>query len=178
MWTNQVIEAIKTIADNFQTGQLILKNESDLKTSLSNKIREQLSGNISVNTESPWYDTYETNATYFIDITAFDRDKLELTYEPTTNRKGYKYDEEALAVELKYFRYKADIEEIAGDFIKMRLLIKAPKNDCFIIAAARTVELFDTSKIFMEKQIDIYRIEYNNRVRVYLFGPEKLIEIK
>ena len=178
MWTTQVTEATKEIADSFQAGQLILLTESDLKTSLSNKIREKLSDNITVNTESPWYDTYETNSTYFIDITAFDRDKLKVTYDPTTNRKGYKYDDEALAIELKYFRYKADIEEIAGDFSKMRLLIKAPKNDCFIIASARTTELFDAAKIFMENQMNTYRTEYNDRVKVYLFDTEKLIEIK
>ena len=178
MWTTQVIEATNEIAKHFKAGQLILLTESDLKTSLSNKIREKLNDNITVNTESPWYDTYETNSTFFIDITAFDKDKLKVTYDSTTNRKGYKYDDEALAIELKYFRYKADIEEIAGDFRKMRLLIKAPKNDCFIIATARTTELFDTAKIFMENQMKTYRTEYNDRVKVYLFDTEKIVEIK
>lgn len=178
MWTTQVIESTKEIAESFKRGQLILLTESDLKTSLSNKISEKLSDNITVNTESPWYDTYETNSTYFVDITAFDRDKLKITYDPSTNRKGYKYDDEALAIELKYFRYKADIEEIAGDFSKMRLLIKAPKNDCFIIASARTTELFDSAKIFMENQMNTYRNEYSDRVKVYLFDTEKIIEIK
>lgn len=33
---------------------------------------------------------------------------------------------------VKYFRYNTDSEEITGDFNKMRLSIKAPKNACFI----------------------------------------------
>jgi hypothetical protein len=178
MWTNKVKEATYEIAEVFQAKQLILLTESDLKTSLANKIKEKLSDNISINTESPWYDTYETNSTYFIDITAFDKDKLKVTYDPTTNRKGYKYDDEALAIELKYFRYKSDIEEIAKDFSKIRLLIKAPKNNCFIIASSRTTELFDAAKIYMESQMNDFRSEFNDRVKVYLFGPEKTIEIK
>ena len=178
MWIKQVIEATNQIANSFITGQLIMLTESDLKTSLSNKIREKLTDNITINTESPWYDTYETNSTYYIDITAFDRDKLKVTYDQTTNRKGYKYDDEALAIELKYFRHKDDIEEISKDFSKMRLLINAPKNDCFIIAAARTKELFTIAKGFMENQMNIYRDDYQNRVKVYLFDTEQIIEIE
>lgn len=178
MWTSKVIEATQELASSFQSKELILLTESDLKTTLANRIKEKLSENISVNTESPWYDTYETNSTYFIDITAFDKDKLKVTYDAATNRKGYKYDDEALVIELKYFRYKEDIEEIAKDFSKMRLLIKAPKNDCFIIASARTTELFDAAKVYMENQMDDYRAEFNDRVIVYLFGPEFTIEIK
>jgi hypothetical protein len=177
MWTTKVIEATNEIADDFKTGELIFLTESDLKTSLSNKLRGKVTSNITVNTESPWYDTYETNSTYYIDITAFDKDKLKITYDATTNRKGYKYDDEALAIELKYFRHNDDVKEIAGDFKKMRLLIKAPKNDCFIIATARTKELFESAKIFMESQMKIYRNEYNSRVKVFLFDTEKIIEI-
>lgn len=178
MWTNQVIEAINEVVIDFQNGQITLLTESDLKTSLANKIKEKLSSNITVNTESPWYDTYETNSTYYIDITAFDRDKLKITYDPTLNRKGYKYDDEALAIELKYFRYTQDIEEISRDFSKMRLLIKAPKNDCFVIAGARTNEIFSQAKAFMENQMSIYRAECGNRVKVYLFDTNELIEIE
>lgn len=177
MWTNQVIEAIKEIANEYQKKKLILLTESDFKTSLSNRIREKVSSNITVNTESPWYDTYETNSTYYIDITAFDRKKLNLTYDPTTNRKGYKYEEEALVIELKYFRYNEDINEIAADFNKMYLLVKAPKNECFIIALARTLEQFEMATVYMENQLNIYRTEYSNRVKVYLIGIEKIIEI-
>ncbi|XDD53028.1 hypothetical protein AB3N62_11090 [Leptospira sp. WS4.C2] len=177
MWTNQVIEAVKEIANEYQKEQLIFLTESDFKTSLSNRIKEKVSDNITVNTESPWYDTYETNSTYFIDITAFDRNKLNLTYDPTTNRKGYKYEEEALVIELKYFRYNEDINEIAADFNKMRLLVKAPKNECFIIALARTLEQFELAKVYMKNQNNIYKTEYNNRVKVYLIGVEKIIEI-
>lgn len=178
MWKTQVIEATKEIADSFQSGQLILLTESDLKTTLSNKLRERLNENITVNTESPWYDTYETNSTYCIDITAFDKDKLKLNYDPTTHRKGYSYNDTALVIELKYFRYKTDIKAIAGDFSKMVLLTKAPKNDCYIIASARTEELFKAAKIFIENQMETYRTQYNNRLKVYLFSPENLIEIK
>lgn len=177
MWTTKTIEATKEIAESYKVGKIVLLTESDLKTSLSNKIKEKVADNITVNTESPWYDTYETNSTYYIDITAFDKDKLKLTYDSTTNRKGYKYDDEALVIELKYFRHNDDIKGIAGDFSKMKLLIKTPKNDCFIIAAARTTELFETAKIFMESQMEIYRVEYNNKVKVYLFNTEELIEI-
>lgn len=177
-WTTNIIDATNEIANSYITGQLILLTESDLKTSLSNKIKEKVSDNITVNTESPWYDTLETNSIYYIDITAFDKEKLKLTYDSTTNRKGYKYDDEAIAIELKYFRHNDDIPKIAGDFQKIRLLIKTPKNDCFIIATARTNELFETAKTFMESQMEIYRTEYNNRVKVYLFSTEKLIEIK
>lgn len=177
MWTSKVIEATNEIANSFMTKELILLTESDLKTSLSNKIREKVTDNVTVNTESPWYDTYETHSTYYIDITAFDKEKLQITYDSTTNRKGYKYDDEAIAIELKYFRHNDDIAKIAGDFQKMRLLIKTPQNDCFIIATARTKELFESAKTFMESQMETYRIEYNNRVKVYLFDTEKIIEI-
>ncbi|MGN0001909.1 MAG: hypothetical protein ACI35V_00615 [Sphingobacterium composti] len=177
MFLNKVDEATRKIADSFKTGELILLTESDLKTSLSNTIREILSNNYTVNTESPWYDTYETQSTYFIDITAFDKHKLTIKYDSTTHRKGYKYDDEALVIELKYFRYKSDIEEIASDFSKMRLLTMAPKNDCYIIAAARTKELFETAKKFMQNQLNIYRGQYNNKVKVYLFNTEDIMEI-
>jgi hypothetical protein len=177
MWTDKVIEATQETFHQFQTGQLILLTESDLKTFLANQIRQRMTGNITVNTESPWYDTYVTHQTYFVDITAFDNDKLKITYDASTNRKGYKYEDKALAIELKYFRYKADVQEIAGDFTKMRLLIQAPLNDCFIIAAARTKELFDEAEIFMNSQMNNFRAEYNNRVKVYLLGVDNLIEI-
>jgi len=178
MWITQVIESIKEIAENLKSGQITLLTESDLKTSLSNKIQSKLADNITVNTESPWYDTYETNSTYFVDITAFDRDKLKITYDRETNRKGYKYEDEALAIELKYFRHNDDVQKIAEDFNKMRLLIKAPKNDCFIIACARTNTLFETAKQFMQNQMDIHKRNYSDRVKVFLFSLEQIVEIK
>ncbi len=178
MWTTPVIEATNEIAESFKSGRLRLLTESDLKTNLSSKIKSKLADNITVNTESPWYDTYENSGNYFIDITAFDNNKLQITYDPTNNRKGYKYEDEALAIELKYFRYKEDIEKIAEDFAKIRLLIKAPKNDCFIIAAARTKELFDTANDFMHSQLNKYKVDYANRAKVFLFGPNEIIEIK
>ena len=178
MWITQVIESIKEIAENLKSGQITLLTESDLKTSLSNKIQSKLADNITVNTESPWYDTYETNSTYFVDITPFDRNKLKITYNRETNRKGYKYDDEALAIELKYFRHNDDVKKIAEDFSKMRLLIKAPKNDCFIIACARTNPLFETAKQFMQNQMDIHKKNYSDRVKVFLFSSELIVEIK
>jgi hypothetical protein len=177
MWTNQVITATQELAGNFHNKKITILTESDLKTYLVAKIREKVDPNVTVNTETPWYDIYTTNQTYYIDITAFDNDKLEIIYDPATNRKGYKYEDEAIAVELKYFRYVADLEGISGDFKKMNLLTKMPKNDCFIIALARTKDLFDAAKKFMEDQMSKYRIEYNGKVRVYLFDPESLVEI-
>ena len=178
MWITQIIESVKEIAESLKSGQITLLTESDLKTNLSNKIQSKLADNITVNTESPWYDTYETNSTYFVDITAFDSDKLKITYDRETNRKGYKYDDEALAIELKYFRHNDDVQKIAEDFNKMRLLIKAPKNDCFIIACARTNTLFETAKQFMQNQMDIHKKNYSDRVKVFLFSPELIVEIK
>lgn len=177
MWVSKVIEATNEIAESFRTREIVLLTESDLKTSLSNKIKKKFTGSITVNTESPWYESPDSSSPYYIDITAYDRDKLQVTYDPSTRRKGYKYDDEALAIELKYFRHIEDIQEIAGDFKKMQLLIKAPKNDCFIIAAARTKELFEAAQLFMQRQMNDYRNEYNSRVKVYLFGTEEFVEI-
>jgi len=179
MYSKSVIESIKEISEKYINNKITILTESDFKVLLTNQIRGKFSNNITVNTESPWYDTYESNKTYYVDITAFDQLKLQITYNPKLNRKGYKYEDEALAIELKYFRYKEDIKEIAKDFSKTRLLIKAPKNECFIIALARNIEIFDESKIFMEKQMIKYRNEFTKRgVLVYLIGPEKIIEIK
>jgi hypothetical protein len=178
MWIKKVIEATQEIATYFQTEKIVLLTESDLKVHLSNKIREKFDDNITVNTESPWHDTYETNSIYYIDITAFDREKLNLANNSNTNRKGYRYDDDALAIELKYFRYEVDINRISEDFSKMRLLIKAPKNECFIIAAANTPELYNSAKIFMENQINQYRNEFDKRVKVFLFDKKNFEEIK
>lgn len=178
MFTEKVIEATKDIANGFKEGKIIFLTESDLKTALSNQIRNKFEDNITINTESPWYDTYVTNNTYYIDITAFDKDKLQITYDPKLNRKGYKYEDEALAMELKYFRYNADIDEIAKDFYKVSLLINAPKNECFIVAGARTPEIFEQAKIFMESQLNIYRTEYSGKVKIYLFGTDEIIEFE
>lgn len=176
MFTNKVIEATQEIANSFKNEEIIFLTESDFKTALSNNIKSKFKNNITINTESPWYDTYVTNNTYFIDITAFNKDKLQITYDPNLNRKGYKYEDEALAMELKYFRYNADIAEIAKDFYKVSLLLNAPKNECFIVAGARTSEIFEQAKIFMETQLNIYRTEYSGKVKIYLFGTDKMIE--
>lgn len=178
MYTEQTIEATKEIAKKFIENEISFLTESDFKVTLSNQIKSKFNSRITVNTESPWYDTYVTNRAYFIDITAFNQDKLQITYDPKLNRKGYKYDAEALAVELKYFRYNNDINEIEKDFFKTTLLVKEPANECFIIAAARTIEIFDDAKEFMANQMEKYRKDYDERVKVFLFGPMELIEIK
>lgn len=177
MWISETVKAINEIADQFRLGQLILLTESDLKTSLANQIRQEVPKNVTVNTESPWYDTYNTKSVFYIDISAFDSDKLQLTYDTTTKRKGYKYDDEALVIELKYFRYEEDIQSILGDFEKMKSLIKAPKNYCFIIAAARTEEIFKNAQQFMKNQMLLNKIEYGDKLKVLLFGDKKMIEI-
>ncbi|MET3027911.1 hypothetical protein ABXT06_14625 [Flavobacterium sp. UW10123] len=178
MFTEKAIESIKETAENFQNEKFTLLNESDLESILSNNIRNKFDSNVSVNTQSPWYDEYVTNSKYIVDITAYDKNKLYLAYIPELKKKGYKYDDEALTIELKYFRYKEDIKEISGDFKKMTLLSKAPKNECFIIACARTQEIFEQAEIFMKSQLEIFREEFDGKVKIYLFGPQKLIEIK
>lgn len=177
MFKSEILSSIEDVKNKFQSGQLVFLTESDLKIHLVAAISNKIPKNFTINTESPWYDTYETHATYFIDITAFDQNKLQITYDSTTKRKGYKYEEEALAIELKYFRHSDDIPKIADDFFKMSLLIKAPKNDCYIVAAARTPELYNTSKAFMYKQMENYREQYKKRVTLVLFGPNDCIEI-
>lgn len=177
MLVSEVNSAIMKVAEEYKNDIKLLLTESDLKTSLVGEIKSRVTDSIAVNTESPWYDTYETMRTYFIDITAFDKNKLQLTYDSDTKRKGYRYDDEAIAIELKFFRYRDDIQEIETDFVKMRLLTKAPNNDCFIVAAARTKEIFETAKTFMQEQMELYRLEYDNRVSVYLFHQEALVQI-
>lgn len=178
MYTEQVKEATNEIFTKYIKNEIIFLTESDFKVALTYQIRDKFGKDVTINTESPWYDTYETNKIYYVDITAFDSNKLQLTYDPQLNRKGYKYKDEALVIELKYFRYTDDVKEIEKDFGKTRLLIKAPKNECFIIAVARTTEIFDEAKTFMDNQMNMYRSEYGNRVVVYLMGPEKIIELK
>lgn len=177
MWLSETIKATHEIANQFRLGHLILLNESDLKISLANQIKKELPEKITINTESPWYDTYNTKSVFYIDITAFDSDKLQLTYDTTTKRKGYKYDDEALVIELKYFRYEEDIQSILGDFEKMKSLIKAPKNYCFIIAAARTEEIFKNAQQFMKDQMLLNKLEYSDQLKVFLFGNKKMVEI-
>jgi hypothetical protein len=177
MWTNQIMTSLEQFAESVHNNRITILTESDFKSGLVTKIKENVNENITVNTETPWYDVYITKKTYYVDVTLFDRDKLKITYDPTTNRKGYRYDDEAGSIELKYFRYNSDIEVIAGDFKKMSLLIKMPKNDCFIIALARTTELFIAGEKFMKKQLSDYNLEYDGKVRVFLIGPESLTEI-
>lgn len=177
MFTDKAIQSIVEIAENFQNEKIILLNESDLESLLSNRIRNKFDSNISVNTQSPWYDEYVTHRKYIVDITAYDKNKLYLAYIPELKKKGYKYDDEALAIELKYFRYKEDIKEISGDFKKMTLLSKAPKNECFIIAGARTQEIFEQAEIYMKSQLEIFQEEFGGKVKIYLFGPEELIKL-
>ena len=178
MYTEKVILATNEVADLFISKVITFLTESDFKVAFSNKIKEKFDANITVNTETPWYDTYETHKTYYVDITAFDQNKLQITYDPELNRKGYKYEDEALAVELKYFRYESDINEISKDFKKISLLINAPKNECFIIASARTKDIYKNAKEYMNWQMDLYRKEYKDRVKIYLIGPEEMIEIE
>lgn len=177
MWKAKIKKSLKQTYTMIKSGDLIILTESDLKTALANELRKSSVANITINTESPWYDTYITKKSYHIDITAFNSDKLQITYDPSTKRKGYRYDAEALAVELKYFRYTSDISEIKGDYKKMSLLINAPKNECYIIAGARTEELFNEAEILMKTQMNEYRDQYRKLVKVYLFGPTKLKEI-
>ena len=179
MFTENTILAVEEVAQKFRNNEIIFLTESDFKLAIANTISLKIdNSDITINTESPWYDTYITKKSYYVDVTAFDKTKLQITYDPVLNRKGYKYDDEALAMELKYFRHNDDVGEIAKDFYKMTLLIQAPNNECFIVAGARTDELFERGKNFMKSQLDIYRTEYSNRVKIYLFGPKSLIEFR
>ncbi len=63
MYTNKVILATNEIADLFISKSITFLTESDFKVAFSNKIKEKFDGNITVNTESPWYDTYTRNET-------------------------------------------------------------------------------------------------------------------
>lgn len=176
MYSKETVESIEQIAKDFKEKKIVFLNESDLESSLSNSIRSKFSTNISVNTQTPWYDENVANCNYIIDITAFDKNKLYLSYNSDLNRKGYKYDDEALSIELKYFRYVSDIAEISRDFEKMSLLVKAPKNECFIVAGARNSEIFEFAKTFMKNQFEHYKDDYQKNVKIYLFGPDDLIE--
>lgn len=102
MCTNETIESTYEIANQFRLDQLIPLTESDLKISLANQIRKKVQKNITVNTESPWYNIYHANSVFLLTLQPSTPINCKLKFDSTTNRKGYKYDDEALVIELKF----------------------------------------------------------------------------
>ena len=178
-WVKLVDEAIQVCAGEIKDGNLVVLTESDFKVLLSTKIKQLLKltyPNLTVNTESPWYDE-DTYQKQYIDITVFDQTLLNLSYSSELNRKGYRYDDEAVAIELKYFRYENDIREIEKDFQKTRLLLKSTKNFCYIIALSRTKQILSRAKVDMENWTVQYRLNFSDKVKVYLLGEEQVLQL-
>ena len=179
-WIKFVDKAIKNYVCEVQNNRLVILTESDFKVGLTTEIRKILGAaysNITVNTESPWYDEDSPKQPYYIDITVFDTNLLNISYSPKLNRKGYKYEHEAIVIELKYFRYETDIKEIEKDFQKIKVLLKSPKNFCYIVALARTDEILLKAKNYMENWVVKYELNSNDRVKVYLLDESQLMEL-
>ncbi len=179
-WIRLVDEAIQNCTNEIKDGGLVILTESDFKVFLSTEIKRTLGiayPNVTINTESPWYDEETPQKPYFIDITVFDRNLLNISYNRELNRKGYRYDDEAIVIELKYFRYEDDVKEIEKDFQKILLLLKSPKNFCYIIALARNEQILLKAKNDMKIWFIKYELGSEDRVRVYLLGGSQCIEI-
>jgi hypothetical protein len=144
-WTNKVKKAIEALADEAPSGQMVFLTESDLKVQLCSRLHAALrdeANTVTVNTESPWYDDETGSGPVFIDVTVFDRALLQREYIPHLQRKGYLYDGPSIAIELKYCRHPDDVPGVVSDIDKLQPLASKPNNSCFVLALARTQELF------------------------------------
>jgi hypothetical protein len=153
-WTEKIEPAIAALIDHHPTGEAVLLTESDLKVQLCIQLKSALSeepSSLTVNTESPWYDD-DAAPPIFIDVTVFDRDMLRLSYLPGLQRKGYHYDGPSAAIELKFCRYREDIPGILCDIHKLQPLARKLQNHCFVLAVARTNELYDKAAQLIESE--------------------------
>lgn len=145
-WPDKIEGILDRFCRNLPTANFTLLTEGDLQTRTVNALEEALASDpprTTVNTQSPWHDENTGRRLFFIDITIFDSQALEVLYRPNHPRKGYRYSGEAVAIELKFVRHRDDVRGISGDIQKLRNLAENLNSNCFVLAVGLNDNLTD-----------------------------------
>jgi len=133
-WINLLENSLIELKNEFFIDHRTVINEDDLKYKVRNSLEKlaNIENDILVKPEVPWYDKDAPglNPKFFFDLVVFRNSIFELRLrDQQLRRKGYYYDDNSLAIMLKFVKPTFNFNEIKEDIEKLEVFSNETEED-------------------------------------------------
>ncbi len=182
-WTNIIENAVKDLQEIYSKDENSIINEDDLKYKVRQEIEKKATAesDMLLKPEVPWYDKDAPGyrPKFYFDLTIFKKSIFELRMrDQAMRRKGYYYNDNSIAVMLKFVKPDFRFSEIKDDIDKLVVFSTETKEEAdnhkplLIVAATdnRLFEQVENSIVNAVASIDQNEI---NRITILYFNRNK-----
>jgi hypothetical protein len=181
---NEILEtSLRKLQIEYSQDERTLINEDDLKYKVRQSIENAANtdNDILVKPEVPWYDkdAIELRPKFYLDLTVFRNSVFELRLrDQAMRRKGYYYNDNSLAIMLKFVKPTFNFSEIAEDIGKLKIFAdetseQANQHKPILIIGITDNRLYKQTEEKILSSLRKYDNTYLSRLTIFFFNQTK-----
>lgn len=182
-WTTILDTSLKELKTQYSEDERTLINEDDLKYKVRQFIENasNADNDILVKPEVPWYDKDTTGLKpkFYFDLTVFRNSVFELRLrDQAMRRKGYYYNDNSLAIMLKFVKPTFNFSEISDDIQKLKVFAdeteeQADQHKPILIIGITDDHLYKQTEEKIVSSLKDYDNNYLSRLTIFYFNQTK-----
>lgn len=182
-WTTILETSLKELKTQYSEDVRTIINEDDLKYKVRQFIENAANADndILVKPEVPWYDkdAIELKPKFYFDLTVFRNSIFELRLrDQAMRRKGYYYNDNSLALMLKFVKPTFNFSEISEDIAKLKVFADETKEQAnqhkpILIIGITDDQLYEQTEEKIVSSLKNYDNNYLSRLTIFYFNQTK-----
>jgi|GEM_PF-4030316 len=182
-WTSILDTSLRELKNEYSIDQRAIINEDDLKYKVRNSIEKiaNTDNDILVKPEVPWYDkdSVQLKPKFYFDLTVFRNTIFQLRlHDQSMRRKGYYYNDNSLAIMLKFIKPSFDFSEISKDIEKLKVFSDETKEQSnqhkpILIIGITDDQLYMQAEEKIASTLKDYDNIFLSRLTIFYFNQTK-----
>jgi hypothetical protein len=182
-WTSILDTSLRELKNEYSIDQRSIINEDDLKYKVRNSIEKiaNTDNDILVKPEVPWYDkdSVQLKPKFYFDLTIFRNTVFQLRLrDQSMQRKGYYYNDNSLAIMLKFIKPSFDFSEISKDIEKLKVFSDETKEQSnqhkpILIIGITDDRLYKLAEEKIASTLKDYDNIFLSRLTIFYFNQTK-----
>jgi hypothetical protein len=186
-WTTILDNSLKELRTQYFMDERAIINEDDLKYKVRQFIEKASNevNDILVKPEVPWYDknAAELKPKFYFDLTVFRNSIFELRLrDQAMRRKGYYYNDNSLAIMLKFVKPAFNFSEISNDIEKLKVFADETEEQAnlhkpILIIGITDDHLYKQTEEKIVSSLKGYENNYLSRLTIFYFNQTKFVRL-
>lgn len=182
-WNNILESSLRKLQTEYSQDERTLINEHDLKYKVRQAIEKYANADndILVKPEVPWYDkdATELRPKFYFDLTVFRNSIFQLRMrDQAMRRKGYYYNDNSLAIMLKFVKPTFNFSEITEDIEKLKIFSdetaeQANQHKPILIIGITDDILYKQTEERIISALKPYENDYLSRLTIFYFNQKQ-----
>ncbi len=182
-WNNILETSLRELQNEYSNDNRMIINEHDLKYKVRQYIEKEANteNDILVKPEVPWYDkdSSELRPKFYFDLTIFRDSLFQLRLrDRELRRKGYYYNDNSLAIMMKFVKPTFNFAEIEEDIAKLKVFADETKSQSnqhkpILIIGITDELLYELTENKIISSLKSYDNEFLLRLTIFYFNQTK-----